>query len=225
MYKPFAILAVTVGLVWIPTRAIACSWIAPPLTGYVQFSQVIVVGTVENATESMATIKVESYLKGDRPASTLTIDNYLYDTGASCSPLRPRQGHRFVQNEQVLLFLEADASRSDLWHPVGVSDEAAFPIKNETLLPGMLGLNLRHDPEHLQLLEPPFAYFRIEGTPVQTLVEAKRAIADISIALQSIQPPPVQPPKQRRPFQRTQGLFGAVAANCAILGSRLIARS
>jgi hypothetical protein len=226
MYKSVAILALTVGLAGIPNKAIACSWVAPPLTGYVQRSQVIVVGTVEKSTDAVATVRVESYLKGDRPESTLQVDNYLYDTGGSCSPLLPMLGYRFVENDQVLLFLDADPQKTDLWHPVGVNDEAAFPISQGKLLPGMLNLQLMHNPEHLQHLDPPDSYRRIESQPLQSLVEAKRAISEVNTALNSTQFTSTLFPRERGPLSYGQDPpLAVVAKNFAILGPRIIARS
>ncbi|PZD74778.1 hypothetical protein C1752_00651 [Acaryochloris thomasi RCC1774] len=160
------------------TKAVACSWIAPPLVGYVLNSEIVVVGTVIQASETTATLAVESYLKGEHREPKLLIDNQVYDTGPSCTPLTPIQGNRFSQGQQILMFLDSEP-QSQLWYPIGVSDEAAFPVQEGRLLPGLYPyLFLKHDHRHVSE-ESMLKHIR-EGKPVSSLAEAKDAIANIA---------------------------------------------
>lgn len=163
-------------------KAVACSWIAPPLVGYVLNSEIVVVGTVTQASETTATLAVESYLKGEPQEPQLLIDNQIYDTGASCSPLRPVQGNRFTEGQNILMFLDSETraeNQPQLWHPIGVSDEAAFPIQEGRLLPGLYPyLVLKHDPRHVS--EASLQEYMQAGEPVPSLAAAKDAIAIIA---------------------------------------------
>ncbi|MEO0374110.1 MAG: hypothetical protein AAF329_05665 [Cyanobacteria bacterium P01_A01_bin.17] len=163
-------------------KAVACSWIAPPLVGYVLNSEIVVVGTVTQASKTTATLAVESYLKGEHREPKLLIDNQVYDTGPSCTPLTPVRGDRFLEGQQVLMFLDSStqqANQPKLWHPIGVSDEAAFPVQEGRLLPGLYPyLVLKHDPRHISAAS--LQTYIQAGKPVSSLAEAKDAIARIA---------------------------------------------
>ncbi len=163
-------------------KAAACSWISPPLVGYVLNSEIVVVGTVTQARETTATLAVESYLKGESQGPQLLIDNQVYDTGASCSPLTPVRGNRFTAGQQILMFLDSETRATNqppLWHPIGVSDEAAFPIEEGRLQPGLYPyLVLKHDPRHIS--KASLEQNMQSGEPVPSLAAAQDAIAIIA---------------------------------------------